>query len=209
MTVVPGEEHGLHSPPETFEILVNSYRNQQNEGGNDLVFLNLQAARLGLLDLERFKRQIRYCLLENGTCADMVSQVHGRYSDSTAFDFMRPMGIWFENFGLPVVINECLMQSYTGTIRLFPNWPLDRPAAFRTLRAVGAFLVSASCADGRIGPVDILSEAGDPLRMFNPWTDGARIIRPAGEMIIKNDLIEIPTAPGERIRLLSAKGHAQ
>lgn len=208
MTVFPGEDHGLHSPPATFEILVNSYRNQQNEGGNDLVFLNLQAARLGLLDLERFKRQIHYCLLENGTCADMVLQVHGRYSDDTPFDFMRPMGIWFENFGLPVVINECLMQSYNGTIRLFPNWPLGRPAAFRTLRAVGAFLVSASCADGLIGPVEILSEAGDPLRMLNPWKNGARIIRPAREMIIKNDLIEIPTTPGERLQLFPAKGHA-
>ena len=52
---------------------------------------------------------------------------------------MRNMGIWFENFGLPVVINECLLQSYDGALRLFPNWPLDRAAEFRTLRAVGAF----------------------------------------------------------------------
>ena len=56
-------------------ILEATYRNQRNEGGNDLVFLNLQGARLGLLDLERFKRQINYCLLPNGTCTDMVLQV--------------------------------------------------------------------------------------------------------------------------------------
>ncbi|MCX5771067.1 MAG: hypothetical protein NTZ09_12470, partial [Candidatus Hydrogenedentes bacterium] len=147
MTVFPGEDHGLGSPKPVFEILVNSFRNQQNEGGNDLVFLNLQAARLGLLDLDRFKRQINYCLLENGTCADLVLQVHGRYDDTTPFDFMRPMGIWFENFALPVVINECLLQSYTGTLRLFPNWPADKAAEFSTLRAVGAFLVSSAHAD--------------------------------------------------------------
>ena len=72
------------------------YHNQHIEGSNELVFLNLQGARLGLLDLERFKRQINYCLLPNGTCTDMVLQVHGRYNDTLPFDFMAPMGIWFE-----------------------------------------------------------------------------------------------------------------
>lgn len=206
MTVFPGEDHGLHSPKDVFEILVNSFRNHQNEGGNDLVFLNLQAARLGLLDLDRFKRQVNYCLLENGTCADLVLQVHGRYDDTTRFDFMRPMGIWFENFALPVVINECLMQSYNGTIRLFPNWPLDRPAAFTTLRAVGAFLVSASCANGEISQVEILSEAGSALRMMNPWKAGARVITGAGETVMKGEKIETPTKAGETVFLLPARG---
>jgi len=207
MTVFPGEDHGLGSPKDVFEILENSFRNQQNEGGNELVFLNLQAARLGLLDLDRFKRQVNYCLLDNGTCADMVLQVHGRYDDKTAFDFMAPMGIWFENFSIPVVINECLMQSYDGTIRLFPNWPLDRPAAFATLRAVGAFLVSASCANGEVGQVEILSEAGSPLRIVNPWKAGARVITATGETIVRDGLIELPTTAGETIRLLPAKAN--
>ena len=206
MTVFPGEDHGLHSPEDTFAVLVNSFRNHQNEGGNDLVFLNLQAARLGLLDLDRFKRQINYCLLENGTCADMVLQVHGRYDDTTPFDFMRPMGIWFENFGLPVVLNECLMQSYNGTIRLFPNWPLDRPAAFATLRAAGAFLVSASCANGEIEQVRVLSEAGGPLRILNPWKAGARLITGTGQTVVTDGLIEVPTTAGDTLSLSPAHG---
>ena len=37
-TVFPGEDHGLNSDRNTTEILRNTYRNQQNEGGNDLVF---------------------------------------------------------------------------------------------------------------------------------------------------------------------------
>ena len=206
LTVFPGEYHGLHSPEDTFAVLVNSFRNHQNEGGNELVFLNLQAARLGLLDLDRFKRQINYCLLENGTCADMVLQVHGRYDDTTPFDFMRPMGIWFENFGLPVVLNECLMQSYNGTIRLFPNWPLDRPAAFATLRAAGAFLVSASCANGEIEQVRVLSEAGGPLRILNPWKAGARVITGTGQTVVTDGLIEVPTTAGDTLSLSPAHG---
>lgn len=202
MTVFPGEDHGLHSPADITEILRNTYRNTQNEGGNDLVFMNLQAARIGLLDLERFKRQIRYCLLSNGTCTNMVLQVHGRYDDITPFDFMRPMGIWFENFALPVVINECLMQSYDGTIRLFPNWPKDTAAAFSTLRAVGAFLVSASCSKGRVDEVEILSKAGSTLRVLVPWEEGARLVTGSETWEVTDELIELPTSPGETIGLL-------
>ncbi len=205
MTVFPGEDHGLGSSREIQETLANTYKNNQNEGGNEFVFLNLQAARLGLLDLDRFRRQIEYCLLPDGTCADMVLQVHGRYDDTTPYDFMRPMGIWFENFSLPVVINECLMQSYDGTIRLFPNWPTERPAAFRTLRAVGAFLVSASCAGGKVEQVEILSEAGSRLRILNPWKSGARVIANSGEQTVEGELIELSSKPGETIRLLPAK----
>ncbi|HZH67007.1 MAG TPA: hypothetical protein VEY10_19110 [Flavisolibacter sp.] len=93
-SVFPGEEHGIHLPKATYAITVNTYRNHQSEGGNDLVFLNLQAARLGILDLEKFKRQINYCLLPNGTCTDLSLQAHGRYHDGP-FNFGARMGIWF------------------------------------------------------------------------------------------------------------------
>ncbi len=202
MTVFPGEEHGLHSPPQEYAIAANSYRNHRTEGGNELVFLNLQGARLGLLDLERFKRQIDYCLLPNGTCTDMVLQVQGRYPDTLPFDFMAPMGIWLENFALPVVINECLLQSYNGEIRLFPNWSLDHRAEFHTLRAVGAFLVSAACDKGEVQWVEIESEAGAMLRIIVPWANGARAITDAGEFVVKSGLVEIATKRGERIRFV-------
>jgi alpha-L-fucosidase 2 len=116
-----------------------------------------------------------------------VLQVHGRYSDDTPYDFMRPMGIWFENLALPAVINECLLQSYTGTLRLFPNWPLSVNAEFHTLRAVGGFLVSAACSTGVVQWVRILSEAGAPLKLVSPWQPG--------------EIIERPTQPGQEFIL--------
>jgi hypothetical protein len=83
---------------------------------------------------------------------------------------MSRMGVWFENFALPAVINECLLQSVGGVIRLFPNWPAGRPAQFQTLRAVGGFLVSAATGIGGVEWVDVRSEAGETLRFLNPWT---------------------------------------
>lgn len=177
MTIFPGEEHGLHSPPEELAMARRTYAGQQNEGGNELVFLNLQAARIGMLDLERFKRQVAYCTLPNGSCADLILQGKGRYHDHTPFDAMAPMGIWFENFALPAVVNECLLQSHDGIIHVFPNWPRERDAAFQTLRAVGAFLVSARLCDGEVDDLTILSEAGGDCRVHHPWPGRAVTLR--------------------------------
>ena len=197
ITVFPGEDHGLHTEEETFQIVRNTFNNQQNEGGNELVFMNLQAARIGMLDLEKFKRQVNYCLLPNGTAADMVLQVHGRYNDRTDYGFMDDMGIWFENFGLPVVINECLMQSYNGTIRLFPNWPLEKDAEFHQLRAAGAFLVSASLKDGKVSQVEVFSEAGSKLKIILPWKEGGVLTSQKGETRLTSNVVEMSTQKAE------------
>jgi hypothetical protein len=143
----------------------------------------------------------------------MVRQVDGRYTDATDFDFMSGyssdqgigqagMGIWFENFALPAVVNECLLQSYTGTLRLFPNWPADRDATFETLRAVGAFLVSARQRDGRVQWVEITSEAGNRLELYNPWPEAGAHIDREGElqtMTVTDAVIALDTRPGETI----------
>ena len=131
----------------------------------------------------------------------MVLQVHGRYTDVTRFDFMAPMGIWFENFALPAVINECLLQSYNGVLRLFPNWPRDQAAEFRTLRAVGAFLVSAACANGAVQWVEITSEVGGRLTLINPWPDGAQVTTAQGTQVVAGESIQLMTTMGETIRL--------
>jgi alpha-L-fucosidase 2 len=67
-------------------------------------------------------------------------------------------------------IMEMLLQSWGGVIRVFPAIPHHwRDAAFRYLRAEGAFLVSAELRDGRVQWVEIISEAGQECRVRNPW----------------------------------------
>ena len=131
----------------------------------------------------------------------MVLQVGGRYLDETPFDYMARMGIWFENFSLPVVINECLLQSYTGELRLFPNWPAGRDAAFQDLRAVGAFLVSASFAGGNVRWVRVTAEVGGPLRVRNPWAGPVEVSRDGAKETIEGEVLTIETRPGDVIVL--------
>lgn len=63
--------------------------------------------------------------------------------------------------GVPVTVNEMLLQSHEGVLRLFPAWEGD--ASFQQLRADGAFLVSASRSGGRVEDVKLFSE-GESLR---------------------------------------------
>jgi len=71
--------------------------------------------------------------------------------------------------GITVGVNEMLLQSYEGVIRLFPVWPRERAARFETLRAAGAFLISAELRDGVVQPVIIESEKGCDCTVQNPW----------------------------------------
>lgn len=204
--VFPAEQVGLGKGEDQLEIARRTARTVRLEGGNDLVFQPLIRARLGILNLRWFKRQVEYCLLPNGAAGDRVRQAGGRYNDSTDFDFMMHMGVWTENLALPAVLNECLIQSYTGTIRLFPNRSRLGRARFENLRAVGAFLVSASWDGRRVYDVSLVSEKGKAVRLANPWRlQQAHIIRLRdGENIPvqdENGIFVFNTHPGESYRI--------
>lgn len=201
--VFPGERVGLHSNAPTLELARRTARTIRLEGGNDIVYQPLIRARLGMLDLDWFKQEVRYCLMPNGIVQDRVRQVGGRYKDSTDFDFMMRMGVWTENLSLPAVLNECMLQSYSGTLRIFPNTQNLGPARFRNLRAAGAFLVSAEWDGKAISHVEILSERGAVLRILNPWGSSEIQVKsvPGGTQISLSHVgntIEFPTRAGER-----------
>ncbi len=167
--VFPGEQAGLDTGRKFLEIATLTAETMRLEGGNDLVSQPLIQARLGMLDLDWFKRQIAYCMLPDGVSNDRLREVGGRYSLTTDFDYMMRMGLWCENFAVPVVLNECMLQSYTGTIRVFPNTLNLGPASFENLRAVGAFLVSATHDGKRVTRFEVFSEKGVKLVFVNPW----------------------------------------
>ena len=70
---------------------------------------------------------------------------------------------------IPGAVNEMLLQSYQGVLRLFPNWPKDRDARFGQLRAYGAFLISSELSKGEVKSLVIESEKGRPCTLQNPW----------------------------------------
>ncbi len=207
--VFPGEQVGIGRGTEHLELARRTAKLVRLEGGNDLVFQPLIRARLGMLDLNWFKREVAYCSLPNGTANDRVRQVVGRYDDSTDYDFMMHMGFWTENFSLPAVVNECMMQSYTGTIRLFPNTQNLGPARFERLRAAGAFLVSAAFDGKQVKNCLVFSEKGKTVRIANPWNEKkVKVFRAGdGQAIATRSEAEVfsfDTKPGETYRIVPA-----
>ncbi|MFE6797141.1 glycosyl hydrolase family 95 catalytic domain-containing protein [Paenibacillus chitinolyticus] len=78
-------------------------------------------------------------------------------------------------------LHDMLLQSWGGTIRIFPAVPEEwREAAFHDLRAEGAFLVSAVRRAGATSFVRVKSLAGEPCEIRTGWT-GAVHWRLAGE----------------------------
>jgi hypothetical protein len=71
-----------------------------------------------------------------------------------------------ENQYFPILaIAEMLLQSQGGTIRFFPFWPNRKAASFRSLRARGAFLVSAQWRPGEGTRATIASLRGNTCRV--------------------------------------------
>lgn len=78
-------------------------------------------------------------------------------------------GGWTESLSCMAPLQEMLMSSWDGAIRLFPFWKADMDVAFRNFRAEGAFLVSAGWKNGRPAKVEIFSEKGGTCRVWGDW----------------------------------------
>ncbi len=110
-----------------------------------------------------------------------------------------------ENCGGFLAINEMLLQSHEGVLRFFPCWPGDQDARFGSLRAAGAFLVSAALREGSVTGVRIVSEQGLDCAVQNPWPGRpVRIVRSgwlARDATASGARFTFPTRAGETVEL--------
>ena len=121
--------------------------------------------------------------------------------------------IWAHGGGIetlsavPCTINEMMMQSYEGIIRIFPNWDRDMNGSFTNLRAYGAFLVSSSMQGGQIENVTLKSEKGRPCQMQNPWPGHKVKVVKNGKQwkTLKGDILKFKTNEGDIFKLSSTE----
>ena len=72
--------------------------------------------------------------------------------------------------GFSVFLNEMLLQSHDGVLRVFPAVPASEAnACFHSLRAQGGFLVTAERRKNLVQYVLVQSLVGQPLRLLNPF----------------------------------------
>jgi len=119
----------------------------------------------------------------------------GQYSDFTYGPFTLE-----GNFAFAQGIHEILLQSHNGYVEVFPAVPAGwENASFRTLRAEGAFLVSAKREQGRITEVKITAEKGGDLSLklpFKTWISpgmNRALIR------VENNIVTVKLKKGQTI----------
>ena len=101
------------------------------------------------------------------------------------------------NFAAAQAVHEMLLQSWGGTIRVFPavakRWA---DVSFEDLRAEGGFSVSARRRGRKTRSLSIRSHAGSPLRLRDPF-DGRAATWNRKDIKRAGNIIECPLAPGE------------
>ncbi len=102
--------------------------------------------------------------------------------------------------GMCRVLGDMMLLGLDGVIHLFPGIPAGIAARFHSLRAPGAFLISAERRETQVDYVLIRSLAGRRLCLENPWPDKIVCLSPAlgqkGCNIESEELIELATDRG-------------
>lgn len=183
--IYPASQVGLSSDSKTLKIARNTYFiNDRRLDDNGSVSYLPCGARLGVNPdylLEGLRMNIEQYGLPNmlfdrfGGCIEHLTTV-------------------------PATINEMLMQSHEGVIRLFPCWDRNMNASFSNLRADGAFLVSAEIKSKNISNIAITSLMGRVCRVEKPLNGNITVIQKHDGKIIKvkksDSFIEFKTQPG-------------
>ncbi|WP_343247835.1 discoidin domain-containing protein [Diplocloster hominis] len=165
----PGEQLNFDSSPELLEAARNSVEQKELVNSNIWNQINntpkiyVQAIRAGYSPsyvMEKFKTHLN--AMEKNFA--VVDGYHG-----------------IEKAGGIEFINNMLLQSADGIIKVFPNWT-GADAGFTSLREKGAYLVSSSLTNQTVDYVDIISETGNPIQLICPW-EGAQVTDENGGIV--------------------------
>lgn len=90
-------------------------------------------------------------------------------------------------------------------IRVFPAWPKEWDASY-TLLARGAFLITSSIERGRIGFVELESQAGVECRLRNPWGEREVTLYRDDKKSesLQGSLLRFSTRKGERVVVVAS-----
>jgi hypothetical protein len=106
------------------------------------------------------------------------------------------------NFAFAAGVQEMLLQSYAGQIALFPAVPSSwNDVSFRTLRAEGAFLVSARREGGQVAEVTITAEKSGTARLKKPFRTWFIASQKGATLVPERDQLVVTLQPGGSITL--------
>ncbi len=122
-------------------------------------------------DMPAFRRMVEVWRRPNGLIWGMAAANYGR------------AGAWTESLGVAAPLQEMMLQSWDGALRIFPAWPKNLEARFDSFRAEGAFLVTSAWSQGKVTSLSIRSEKGAPCKLYSPWPGGVRVTDRDGKAV--------------------------
>jgi len=176
MHVWPGEQIDMDSPDDQLLTAIRTWMTIKLEGSNNLVSHHVIASRLGINSYNEFKQDLAFRALPNGFITTKVNKVSSEFDYDWGYFRFWSYGLFLENCGLPLVINEMMLQSHNNTIKLFPTLNVYRKAEFHHLRARGGFLVSAKVDRGFVESAEIEATVDRECRVRLPWPRSILII---------------------------------
>jgi alpha-L-fucosidase 2 len=103
---------------------------------------------------------------------------------------------------LATAMNESLLQSYDGILRIAPAFPANKTGRF-TLHAVGGFIVSSEIKSGEVLWISIKSLFGNPCKLELPWRKAVvQSTLKKNSQTISGNIVEIKTKANEIIMIL-------
>ena len=168
--------------------------------------LPIAAASLGRADAVRIlvPNQIRALAPERGTAYKNGGVLANRMTlreGPQALDAQR-LGRAAEAVNLALLQSNPPAPGEDPILHLFPAWPREWDARFQLL-ARGGFLVSSAMKSGRVGIVEIESQAGAECRLRNPFHGGALLRRDGkSATVLRGSLLVMRTRKGEKLTLV-------
>ena len=176
MQVWPCEQIDMDSPADELLTAIRTWMTVKLEGSNNIVSHHVIASRLGIDSYNDFKRELSSRALPNGLVTTKVGKLSNEFNYDWGYFRFWTYGIFLENCGIPLVLNEMMLQSHNNTIKLFPTLNVHRKAEFHHLRARGGFLVSAKIDRGFVELAEIEATVDRECRVRLPWAFSILII---------------------------------
>ncbi|MHB9024188.1 MAG: LamG-like jellyroll fold domain-containing protein [Armatimonadota bacterium] len=176
-----------------YDRALRSYRNRRYTSSAGWDCTSVCAARLGLGD------ETARVLAEHAGNTQNSPQGFWYSPATTYFANTIPDCPYLDSSGVNATgTTEAVLQSYNGSIRVWPAVPASWEGAYR-LRSETGFMVTSERAAGEVRYVEVESLFGDACRVVNPWTD-AYVVTCGGKAMTKGKGKEItfPTQKGQR-----------
>lgn len=160
--VIPGEVFGYYSSDEELEILQNTVQVFSENGA--------------WTQINNFPKLAPVAVNVRYDCNEIIQSLARAIRSQMQPNLMIDDGIHgIEKAGAIEAIQNMMLLSDKGVIKLFGNWPADKDGKFVRLRARGAFVLSAEY-DGSAGEilegVTLYSEAGGTATVASLWAEG-------------------------------------